>query len=196
MAILTWPDEIRPSEMEWHLVSNSVEFISPFNGASQTVAYPGSRWEASLTFNNLNDWESRKLESLLARLDGKSGRIMLQDFGRWGRPSMGAPVVNGPNNSGTTLSTKGWDYDKLVLREGDYITVNDELKLITEDAWSDSSGNVILSIAPMLRSIPPNGAKIETQKPQGTFRLSENTNGVKRQPAFNNSFTLKFSEAF
>ncbi|WP_211259230.1 hypothetical protein, partial [Dyella japonica] len=81
--------------MEWHLVSNSVEFISPFNGASQTVAYPGSRWEASLTFNNLNDWESRKLESLLAKLDGKSGRIMLQDFGRWGRPSMGAPVVNG-----------------------------------------------------------------------------------------------------
>ncbi|HBC8488016.1 TPA: hypothetical protein KE181_002713 [Escherichia coli] len=194
--MLTWPEELRPSEMEWYLVSNAVEFTSPFNGASQTVSYPGSRWEATLTFSNLNDWQSRKLESTLAKLDGKAGRIMLQDFGRWGRPPMGSPVVNGANNTGTTLSTKGWTPDRKVLWEGDYIAVNNELKLITEDAWSDSSGNVILNIAPMLRSIPPNGAKIETQKPQGSFRLAENTNGVKRQPAFNNSFTLKFSEAF
>src|SRR5699024_8461085 len=158
--------------------------------------YPGSRWEATLSFDNLNDWQSRKLESILAKLDGKAGRIMLQDFGRWGRPPMGSPVINGANNTGTTLMTKGWTPNRKVLWEGDYIGVNNELKLVTEDAWSDASGNVVLEIAPMLRVIPPSGAAIETQNPKGMFRLADNTNGVKRQPAFNNSFSLKFSEAF
>lgn len=182
--------------MEWYLASNSVEFTSPFNGASQTVSYPGSRWEATLSFDNLDDWQSRKLEVLLAKLDGKAGRVMLGDFGRWGRPPMGSPVVDGANNTGTSMMSRGWAPDRKVLWEGDYITINEELKLVTADVWSDNSGYAQLSIAPMLRVIPPNGARIETQKPQGAFRLAENTNGVKRQPAFNNSFTLKFSEAF
>lgn len=194
--MLIWPDAIRPSEMEWHLSSNSVEFTSPFNGASQTVSYPGSRWEASLTFANLNDWQSRKLEVTLAKLDGKAGRIKLQDFGRWGRAPMGKPVVNGAAATGTLLPTKGWSASRKVLWEGDYITVNDELKLVTEDVWSDAAGIAVISIAPMLRAVPPNGAAIETQNPQGIFRLADNTNGVSRQPAFNNSITLKFVEAF
>ncbi|WPJ68573.1 hypothetical protein OMDBNIEC_00087 [Salmonella phage STP-SP5] len=194
--MLIWPEEIRPSNMEWYLSSNSVEFTSPFNGASQTVSYPGSRWEASLVFDNLNDWQSRKLEVILAKLDGKAGRVMIHDFGRWGRAPMGKPVVNGASNTGTVLITKGWTPNRKVLWEGDYISVNGELKLITEDAWSDDSGNIVLQIAPMLRNIPPNGATIETQNPRGSFRLADNRNGVGRQPAFNNSISLNFVEAF
>lgn len=194
--MIKWPDEIRPSDLDWSLSSNSVDFSSPFNGASQTASYPGSRWEASMSFNNLNDWESRKLEVLIAKLDGKAGRIQLTDFGRWGRPPQGKPVVNGTTNTGTTLVTKEWTPNKRVLLEGDYITVNTELKLITEDIWSDANGNAILEIAPMLRTIPPNGSAIETQNPTGMFRLDDNKNGVKRKPAFNNSFSLKFVEAF
>lgn len=193
--MLQFPQDIRPASMDWNLVSNSVEFESPFSGASQTVSYPGSRWEASLSFKDLNDWESRQLEVLLAKLDGMGGRIQLGDFGRWGRPAFGKPVVNGSSNTGTTLGTRGWDVDRIILYAGDYITVNNELKMVTEDAWSDATGNCILMIAPMLRSIPSDGAVIETQFPTGIFRLSGNTNGVSRQPAFNNSITLKFREA-
>lgn len=196
MAILTWPEALRPSTMDWDLVSNSVKFTSPFNGASQVVGYPGSRWKASLKFNNLDDWESRKLEVLIAKLDGMVGMIKLHDFGRWGRPPVGTPVVKGANNTGTQIQSRGWLAKRLVLQEGDYITVNNELKLVTGDVWSDASGFATVYFAPMLRNVPPDGAKIETENPFGLFRLSDNTNGVSRQPAFNNSFTLEFEETF
>lgn len=194
--MLKWPEALRPSNMDWYLVSNAVEFRSPFNGASQTASYPGSRWEATLSFDNLDDWQSRKLEVLLAKLDGMAGRVELEDFGRWGRPAMGKPVVSIANATGTTLPTNGWTPNRKVLWEGDYITVNGELKMVTEDGWSDSAGSLIIQVAPMLRSTPPNNSVIETQRPRGLFRLSENRNGVKRQPAFNNSFSLNFVEAF
>ena len=194
--MLTWPEEIRPSEMDWYLSSNSVDFTSPFNGAGQTASYPGSRWEASLSFDKQNDWESRMIEVLLVKLDGKAGRIRIQDFGRWGRPPIGVPVVNGSANTGTVLNTRGWTPNRKVLSFGDYITVNDELKMVTEDAWSNDVGIVVLGIAPMLRNIPSDGMTIETQTPTGIFRLAVNKNGVSRKPAFDNSFTLKFVEAF
>lgn len=193
--LLTWPEAIRPSNLNWSLKSNAVEFTSPFNGASQTVSFPGSAWKASLSFDILNDWESRKLEVLIAKLDGKAGRILISDMGRWGRPPMGAPKVSVPNATGTTLPTKGWTPNRFVLREGDYISINNELKLITADAWSDASGNVILEVAPMLRKMPNTDTVVETLNPCGIFRLDDNENGVDRSPAFQNKMTLNFVEA-
>ncbi|AZF88923.1 hypothetical protein BRET_17 [Escherichia phage BRET] len=196
MAILTWPEALRPSNMEWKLTSNSKEFTSPFTGASQVVSWPGSRWSMSLKFENLDDWESRKLEVLIAKLDGMAGMIKVGDFGRWGRPPFGRPVVKGSNNTGTELPTRGWDASRLVLKEGDYITVNDELKLVTEDVWSDAQGLATIKISPLLREMPPDGATIETQNPYGIFRLSSNENSVTRAPAFNNTINLEFKETF
>ena len=194
--MLTWPEDIRPALFDWYLNSNSVAFTSPFNGSGQTASYPGSSWEATMTLDRLNDWESRMVEVLIVKLDGMSGRVLLQDFGRWGRPPMGAPKVKGTTNSGLILVTDGWTPNRKVLSFGDYITVNSELKMVTEDLWSDAEGNGVIGIAPLLRTVPPHGSVIETQNPTGVFRLEGNKNGVKRSPAFNNAITLKFVEAF
>lgn len=193
--LLTWPEALRPSSLNWSLSSNAVEFKSPFNGASQTASFPGSAWTASMTFNKLDDWESRKLEVLIVKLDGKAGRILISDMGRWGRPPMGRPVVQGQANTGLTLSSSGWTPNRFVLREGDYISVDNELKMVTEDIWSDGGGNAIIPIAPMWRKNPQAGATIETLNPCGIFRLDDNINGVDREPAMSNNITLKFVEA-
>nr|EKU7866391.1 hypothetical protein [Proteus mirabilis] len=55
MSILEWPKEVIPTQENWQLLSNSKTFTSPFNGSSQTVRFPGSRWRCELTFNNLNE---------------------------------------------------------------------------------------------------------------------------------------------
>lgn len=192
---LTWPDSLRPSNMEWALNSNAVEFRSPFNGATQTVSFPGSAWSASLSFDNLDDAKSRKLEVLLARLDGMAGRILIGDFGRFGRAPQGAPKVDGAANTGMQLKSKGWTASRKVLWEGDYISVGSELKLVLEDVWSDTAGKAIIPVGPMWRNTPKADAVIETANPVGLFRLSGNENGVTRQPAFNNNISLKFIEA-
>lgn len=82
MAALEWPDEVCPASLTWRPESNTKTFRSPFNGASQTVRFPGTRWVCSLTFNNLSDEKSRRIDALIAELDGEYGRVKIHDWGR------------------------------------------------------------------------------------------------------------------
>lgn len=197
MAALEWPADVCPSSLTWRPESNTKTFRSPFNGASQTVRFPGTRWICSLTFNNLTDEKSRRIDALVADLDGEYGRVKIRDWGREGRTPDGNPVVQDANQTGTQLSSKGWTPGKLVLRTGDYLTVNDELKMVTADVTSTSTGTAIIPIAPMLRNSPPVNGKIEVANPYGIFKLKDNQQGAgNRVPGVFTSYTLEFEEAF
>lgn len=196
MDELVWPEGILPSSFEWYLNSNGSAFESPWNKQTQTVRFPGSRWEAKMTLNNQDDLESREIEAIIVELDGMAGRIRLRDFGRWGSAPKGTPVVNGGLQTGTTINTSGWTPNVKVLSRGDYATIGGELKMILKDVTSDESGNAALKIGPQMRNSPTAGSAIEVQNPYGIFRLEDGNNGVKRDPGFNNNITLNFVEAF
>lgn len=195
-TVLTWPSGILPASFDWSLASNGSSFTSPWNGQSQTVRYPGSAWKAQMSLSNLDDLESREVEALIFELDGMSGRIKLWDMGRFPGTVKGTPRVNGSNQTGATLVTDGWTPSVKVLSRGDYVTVNDEMKMILRDVTSNASGQANLPIGPMLRQSPPDNLVIEVANPYAIFRLEKNENGVKRSPAFNNDITLNFVESF
>ncbi|WOI99672.1 hypothetical protein [Citrobacter koseri] len=197
MAALEWPEDVCPASLTWRPESNTKTFRSPFNGASQTVRFPGTRWVCSLTFNNLSDEKARRIDSLVAELDGEYGRVKIRDWGRSGRTPAGSPLVDGANQTGTELHSKGWTAGMVVLRQGDYITVNDELKMVTADVSSASNGTALIPFAPMLRSSPPANAVIEVANPYGIFKLKDNQQGAgNRVPGVFTSYTLEFEEAF
>lgn len=197
MAALEWPDDVCPASLTWRPESNTKTFRSPFNGASQTVRFPGTRWICSLTFNNLTDDKSRRIDALVAELDGEYGRVKIRDWGRNGRAPAGSPVVSDADQTGMELNTKGWLPAKTVLMTGDYITVNDELKIVTADVTSSPSGNAVIPIAPMLRSSPAPNAPVEVANPFGIFKLKDNQQGTgNRVPGVFTSYTLEFEEAF
>ncbi|WP_445336251.1 hypothetical protein ACSR9E_07225 [Citrobacter koseri] len=197
MAALEWPEDVCPASLTWRPESNTKTFRSPFNGASQTVRFPGTRWVCSLTFNNLSDEKSRRIDALVAELDGEYGRVKIRDWGRSGRTPAGSPLVDGANQTGTELHSKGWTAGTVVLRKGDYITVNDELKIVTADVSSASNGTALIPFAPMLRSSPPANAVIEVANPYGIFKLKDNQQGGgNRVPGVFTSYTLEFEEAF
>ncbi|WGL97233.1 hypothetical protein QE177_08305 [Arsenophonus sp. aPb] len=197
MALVTeWPKEIVPSSMSWYLVSNSKTFISTFNGSSQTVRFPGSRWCCTLTFNNMVEKLSRQLEALTAELDGESGRVKIRNWIRKGLPDIGEPIVSVASQTGRILQTKGWKTNLVVLRKGDYLTVNNELKMITIDVKSDASGNASIPISPALRYSPQVNEKIETLSPFGIFKLTSNDQGkFNFRPGVFTNVTLEFEEA-
>ncbi|EBA3774827.1 hypothetical protein AUR71_25765, partial [Salmonella enterica] len=119
------------------------------------------------------------------------------DWGRGGRTPAGSPVVNGANQTGTELQMSGWTPGVVVLERGDYITVNDELKMVTADVTSTSTGTATVTFAPMLRWSPPDGAAIEVAKPYGIFKLKDNQQGAgNRVPGVFTSYTLELEEAF
>lgn len=106
-------------------------------------------------------------------------------------------MVSDANQTGTQLGSKGWTPGILVLRTGDYFTVNDELKMVTADVTSTAAGTAVIPFAPMLRASPPANGKIEVAKPYGIFKLKDNQQGAgNRVPGVFTSYTLEFEEAF
>ena len=66
-------------------------------------------------------------------------------------------LVNGASQTGTSL-TDGAQASTTVLKAGDFFSVNNELKMVTVDATSDSSGDVTVNFVPSLRSSPSDNA--------------------------------------
>lgn len=195
MSILEWPKEVIPTQENWQLLSNSKTFTSPFNGSSQTVRFPGSRWRCELTFNNLNEEKSRQLEALVASLDGMSGRVKIASWIRKGRYGYGSPRIAIPGQLGHRLETKDWKRNMRVLQQGDRLTVGNELKMVVADVVSDNNGRANIPISPMLRTSPTINEMLEIERPFGVFRLVDNEQGKfqHRRLGYTN-ITLSFEE--
>lgn len=194
--IFEWPGP-RPSSLTWRLESNTKTFRSPFNGASQVVRFPGSRWKCTVTYAVLDDNQARKIEAVISAMDGEYGRVKIRDWGREGRIPAGSPVVSDANQSGTELHSRGWTANKTVLLAGEYLTVNSELKKVTADVVSNASGIAVIPIAPMLRTAPPANAPIEVNEPWGIFKMVDNSQGsYDRAPGGVTAMSIEFEEAF
>ncbi len=165
---------IIPSSVEWSLISNTQSFRSPMDGSVQTLENAGSRWRALLRFKNLSDSDGRTLLAFMVALRGEAGRFTLYDHSHPNPAGIatGSPLVNGASQTGGTLITDGWTNSVTgILKAGDYIGVNGELKMVTSDVDSDVTGKVTLTIEPPLRSSPADNAVITTVKPTTNFRL-------------------------
>jgi hypothetical protein len=192
-----WP--LAPNTFDWWLESNTKTFRSDFNGSSQVARFPGSRWKCSLSYNSLDDERACVLEALVTSLDGEFGRVRMISYGRKGQKAAGVPVVAVADQTGLNLITSGWTPNTDVLKVGQFITVNDELKQITGDVKSDATGYATIPFSPQLRSSPPVGAAIETERPTGIFKLADNKQGKfkrQRKRGVRSAVTLEFEEAF
>ena len=84
-------------------------------------------------------------------------------------------LVNGASQTGTSLTCDGGEASTLVLKAGDYIEVNNELKMVTDDATSDASGDVTINFSPSLRSSPGDNATITTTNPKCEMKLVDDS---------------------
>jgi len=190
---------ITPDILEWQLISNTQSFTSPLDKSTQTIELPGSRWLATLQYPALTETDARIMIAFLASLRGMSGRFTLFDHSHRTPAGVatGSPLVNGASQTGGTLITDGWTINTTgILKAGDYIGVNGELKLVIADANSDAGGNATLSIEPPLRASPANNAVITTDSPTGTFRLADDGQTKIQITAETRKVTLTCIEAF
>jgi hypothetical protein len=157
---------------------------SPFTGSQQVYQWPGVWWEAECTLPQMIRADADVWTSFLVSLRGLAGTFLLWDpAAKTPRGTVpGAPVVNGANQTGIQLLTRGWTASQTgILLPGDYIQVgpsasvaNRRLYKVLTQANSDGSGNATLDIFPRLRESPGDGDTITTTNCQGTFRLADN----------------------
>jgi len=201
MTTLSLPSGFRrPGGVTFSLKPNTQAFQSPLTKATQTMELPGARWAAVITWQDLTEAEIRVLRAFLARLRGRAGRVYLWDmaFETPAGVATGTPVVAGAGQSGATLATSGWTPSTTgILKTGDYIGVNGELKMVTADADSDAGGLATLAIEPPLRASPADAAALTTVKPTATFRLlDDDQDNIPIRPPIRGDVTLTFEEVF
>lgn len=174
MTILNMPAGIEVRSINFGLQSNTQQHISPLSRTTQTVEYPGARWMCTYTLPTQKREDLAAVQAFLVKLRGGAGRFY--GFNPAATEPMGVgtgtPLVRGASQTGTSLITDGWTPNTTgILKAGDYFSVNNELKMITEDINSDGSGIATLVFEPPLRNSPSDNAVITVNTPTCIMRL-------------------------
>lgn len=155
---------------------------SPFTLEEQSFKWPGEQWGMELTMPPIKGRAlAEEWISFMLQLEGSYGYFLIGDPTAKTPQGVatGTPLVDGINQTGNTLLTKGWTPNTVgILKRGDYLQLgtgtNTRLHKLTADVDSDVSGNAALPIVPALRTSPANNDPIVVNDAKGIFRLTSN----------------------
>lgn len=199
---VAFPSIKNPSEVTWRLRARTQTHTSPLDGTVQTLAMPGARWEATLTWGALSVADYRTLEAFISSLGGMAGRFFYGPIhGPRRATGGGTPVINGASQSGSTLSTRGWSASAQAFLVGDWLSYTDttgrrRLHQVTANSTANGSGVASVSIAPPIRRAGADGAALTITTPTGVFMLASDDEGqMSVRPPLIGSMPLSIVEA-
>jgi len=166
---------VKPSRIEWQLLSSSLGVQSPLDLSIQQQEFIGARWGMILEYNTFTEGDANALKAFLVKMRGGANVVELYNFER-PKPqgvTIGAPTIKvvGAGQTGNTLNTNGWATGSHV-KAGDFFSVNGELKMIVTDA-AESANSLTVEFEPPLRASPPDDAPLDFTQPTTTMKLTE-----------------------
>lgn len=163
MTILSLPSGIPIQKARFGLQSNTQIHVSPLSRTAQRVEFPGARWVAEYHLAPTKRADVAAIQAFLAKLRGAAGSFYGYDPSATTPRGVatGTPLVNGADQTGTTLVTDGWTSGVTgILKAGDYFQVGNELKMLVADVNSNGSGQATLTFEPPWRDSPADNAPI------------------------------------
>ena len=164
--------------------SNIAVTQSPFTFKQQVLRFQGSAWEADVSLKAMQRADAEQWVSWFLKLDGQFGTFLMGDpNGATARGSAsstpGTPVVNGADQTGTTLSIDGCPASASgYLLAGDYIQLGSgstsKLYKVLSDVITNASGEADIDVYPQINVAPSDNATITVADCKGVFRLSSN----------------------
>jgi len=177
MSAINLPTNIGIKRSAFYLSFNVAEFQSPMSRVSQRDLRNGSIWIARYTIPKMKRETAAAWIAFFSKLEGKFNTFNAYDP-NWKINrgiSAGTPLVNGVSQTGSILITDGWTIStKNILMQGDYFSVNGELKQITDNVNSDVGGNATINFKPALRESPAENEVISVNPATTTMYLSSN----------------------
>ena len=174
---LSLPTVRGPRQTELRLRSKAAVYESPWTGSVQVQEHTGKFWEIILEIPPMNRPEYAAWESFIFSLRGRVGTFKAGP--QYASTSQGDndgsdKTVESIDSTSTKLTVSGFSSSTNgVMKEGDYIEVNNELKIVRKDADSDNSGEADLHIEPFFRKDPAQGDTVIIEDPKGVFRLTD-----------------------
>lgn len=176
MADITIPSSPNFTNATFRLVRAVAQTESPMSFQTKRTEHSGKKWVAELELPKIYDSENQgKWRRFLVEAKGGIQTFLLSDptyQGPNGDPG-GTPQFDSFDGNNRTIKTSGWDANTTVLKEGDYLSIKDELKLVMSDATTDGSGDVTINVRPPFRQSLKTGDSIEFNDPKGEFILNE-----------------------
>ena len=111
----------------------------------------------------------------------------------------GTPVVNGANQQGRSLATRGWTANLPgVMKAGDFLGIAGQTKvyMVTADANADSTGSATLLIEPALLMVPSDNVSLVVRNVPFTLAMGGDTLESAVAPGSIYNFSLQLVEAF
>lgn len=166
-----------PRSITLTIVTNIGRARSPWTLATQKQKHKGQMWIAEINLPLMKREDAEPWQAFITSLNGPEGTFWLGKERSPQGVAVGAPVVDGNDQVGGTLLTRGWGASVTgILKAGDYIQVGNRLHKLNQDADSDSSGEAALEIWPDLRSpSPADGLAVITEDAKGLFELADNS---------------------
>ena len=175
MTTYTIPTTVGFSSVQFGLENNNQIFQSPLSNSIQVSELTGARWYATFNLPPMKKDNALEYIGFLQRLQGRVHSFYGYDANHRspsGTIAGSTLLVNGASQTGTSLNLDGGANSTLVLKAGDFFSVNNELKMVTSNATTNGSGEVTVNFVPSLRSSPSNDASITTINPVCTMKLT------------------------
>lgn len=151
MPTTPWPYALLPPHtMTFRLTTNTHSMMGLWK-SSQDVEWPGVLWSCSVHFESLEPVLTRRVEAILAGLDGPVGRILIPDF----ESLTIAGGATGTLTATGTMLAKQVTIDGLggtnpVFLAGDKMEIGERLYMCVEDA-NRSGATATVKVRPPLR---------------------------------------------
>ncbi|MCG9624644.1 hypothetical protein L1D34_07295 [Vibrio mediterranei] len=166
---------LTPADCEFLLSRDERLFKSRFTSASQSVSSPTGLWEAQLKFTNIKRAEANALIGRLWKLQGAVGSFRLYD---WRHPQ--ASGLGGTYNvtdyqqalPGYVSIQTSHPQNRVIAKAGDYVSIDGELKGVTEDVVTDGTGKASIYFEPFMREPVGLTSSVTFDSPTGLFRLA------------------------
>ena len=179
MTLITMPTDPIPAEIDWTIEQPGQANRSEFTGRRRvTLLSAAPRWFATVKLPAiLGEDRAMAWRAFVVDCDGiaNSFRVIACE-----REQIAGAIdvrVMGAGQGGHTLVTSGWGPAGIKLKRGQFVTLGDQLLMLTAPVVADANGRATLFIKPYVRLVPTDNAPVEVKRPYAVMAMSDPKSG-------------------
>lgn len=177
--LISMPLSPVPASVDWTIDQPAQANRGEWTGKRRVVLLSAApRWHAKVTLPQIIG-EDRALDwrAFVVDCDGIANSFRVIACERVQISPALAVQVEGAGQFGHAIITKGWGAAGQKLRRGQFVTIGEQLLMLTAPVIADDSGRATLSIKPYIRVIPASGASVEVSRPYAVMSMTDPKNG-------------------
>ena len=179
MTLITMPTDPVAAEIDWTIEQPGQANRSEFTGRRRvTLLSAAPRWFATVKLPAiLGEDRAMAWRAFAVDVDGIANSFRVIACER--EQIVGAIDIRiaGSGQGGHTLVTSGWGSAGIKLKRGQFVTVGDQLLMLTAPVVADANGRATLFIKPYVRVVPTDNAPVEVKRPYAVMAMSDPKSG-------------------